>query len=474
MLAIIFLAGLIPVLYLTGYVHASGDDYHYGAAAHRAFRQTHSFFRTLGASWENTIGFWHSWQGTWFTIFLMGLQPEVFSPNAYWIVPLLMLAITIASTSVLTHYLLVRKIGFTVYSWLTVNMALLFAMLQFIPRTKSAIFWWNGAVHYIVPYALAVMAVYCFMNYIDTYKLRHWLGALFCMFGLGGSSYLSALMAPVILVYLLAVRGRKNKRAFLLLIPLGAETVGLAVSMLSPGNTIRGGEGFGFGFGRILKTIGLSFWQAILTVGEYIVEKPFVFLILFFMAVVVWEAFRISGSRIGFRYPAVFVLLMFCAWSAMFAPGIYAAVEVSGGVPNTIFQFFLLTVTADIVYCLGWLANKRRNRIFYLKTFRGMSWSGIALCAVLLLIFYRGTLRQTTFYNCASYIMSGRADDYKEQMDERMTILLDDSRKVIELPEMNPDQGPLMHMEIMENPDAWTNTVMCEFYDKKKVVQVKR
>lgn len=83
-------------------------------------------------------------------------------------------------------------------------------------------------------------------------------------------------------------------------------------------------------------------------------------------------------------------------------------------------------------------------------------------------------MKETTFFNCLSFIASGRADDYKDQMEERLAILLDDTKKDIELPEMNSDQGPFMHMEILEDPDAWTNTVMCEFYRKDRVVRVGR
>lgn len=31
-----------------------------------------------------------------------------------------------------------------------------------------------------------------------------------------------------------------------------------------------------------------------------------------------------------------------------------------------------------------------------------------------------------------------------------------------------------MHMEVMENPDAWTNTVAEQFFQKDKIVQMQR
>lgn len=86
----------------------------------------------------------------------------------------------------------------------------------------------------------------------------------------------------------------------------------------------------------------------------------------------------------------------------------------------------------------------------------------------------RSSVRDTTFFLCAEYIMSGQADDYKAQMEERQAILLDEAVLEAELPAMNQDQGPLMHMEVTEDPESWTNRVVRDFYRKNSVVEVKR
>ena len=36
------------------------------------------------------------------------------------------------------------------------------------------------------------------------------------------------------------------------------------------------------------------------------------------------------------------------------------------------------------------------------------------------------------------------------------------------------DQGTLMHMEVMEDPEKWTNTVAKQFFGKESVIQVSR
>ena len=45
-----FLAGLVPVLYLTGYAHATGDDFGYGTLTHAAWLDTHSLAEVFRAA----------------------------------------------------------------------------------------------------------------------------------------------------------------------------------------------------------------------------------------------------------------------------------------------------------------------------------------------------------------------------------------------------------------------------------------
>lgn len=469
----VFVLGLVPLLYLSGYVHASGDDYGYGTETHSVWLATHSVFQTLKAALHTSVAYYYGWQGTWFTIFLMALQPEVFSPNGYWVVPWVMLGINILSTSLLTHYFLVRRLQLPKATWGCVNILLLSASIQFIPRTKSAIFWWNGAVHYIVPYSLAMVAVYAMFRFYDTQKKKFLVLCGICMFCLGGSSYLAPLFVLIILFYLLIFAGRKRAYLFWLLLPAGLEMAGLIVSFLAPGNKRRGGEEFGFHWMLVIETIMDCFKEGTIAIWGYMKSYPLIFLIFLVIAMLLTEAFMQQNVS-KFRYPMIFIAMMFCLYCAMYAPGIYAGVDVSGGVPNTIFQVFLLTFAADLVYGLGWLCAKWKERGVKDAVQIRLAFLPLLCLGLVILFFHKGTLKDATAYECYAYISSGQADDYKAQMEERLALLLDPALKEVELPEMNPEQGPLMHMEVMEDPEAWTNSVVKSFYQKDRVVQVKR
>lgn len=480
---LIFLAGLIPVLYLTGYVQATGDDYGYGTLTRAAWLDTHSLLEVFRASLRTVEKYYIGWQGTWFSVFLFSLQPEVFSPNAYWIVPLMMLGFTIAGVSIAGFYFLVRKAGFSLPGFLGMDAIILFILIQFVPSTKSAIFWFNGTAHYVVPFFLALTAIAVSGMYMDTGKRRFLAVSFVCMACLGGASYLAALLAPIVIVFLWLLYGRKKKYSLWLLVPIAAELAGLVVSLLAPGNRVRGGEDLGVSAERAAMVIVESFRQGALTIGTYLTDKPVMFLLLIPAALIIWMELDRQEKDFDYRLPGLFLAMMFCIYCAMFSPGLYAGTELSGGVPNTIFQVFVLTAMASLVYLLGWI-HARRERWRRAGTGNEAGSGGKRRCAAVLaaaaLMFFggallcRSTVRDTTFFICAEYIGSGQADDYREQMRERKAILLDTSLPDARLPAMNADQGPLMHMEVTENPESWTNGVVRDFYRKRSVVEIKR
>ena len=80
---VVFLLSLLPILYLAGIDRASGDDWGYGLLTHRAWMETHSLYQVFQAAVLTVRNYYGSWQGTWFSIFLFTLQPEVFSFEMY-------------------------------------------------------------------------------------------------------------------------------------------------------------------------------------------------------------------------------------------------------------------------------------------------------------------------------------------------------------------------------------------------------
>ena len=470
---IVFLVSLIPILYLSGYVHATGDDYGYGARTHQMWLSTHSVWQVLKAAGQTVQHYWIGWQGTWFTIFLMSLQPEVFWDNGYWIVPWIMLALTIFSTLYLTEYVMVQKLRLPKATWISCTLILLLAMIQYFPSTKSGIFWYNGTAHYIIPYSMALVAIRCCWSFADRTRKKDWIAAFICMALLGGASYLAPLLVLIAVAYLILCEWKTKKHVFYLCIPVAAELAGLIVSYLAPGNKSRGGEDFGIHGLLIVKTILECFVDGAKQIFLYLFKTPFILLCLVVIAVLLVNAFQKVRPTFDFPYPVIVAVAMFCMYCAMYAPGVYAGVELSGGVPNTIYQVFLMTVFITVIYTVGWM-NHHFCKDEKMGKIKKAVCGGLLMLALFLILVEKGTLKSSTSYQCYDYIVSGQADDYKAQMEERLSLLRNPELKNVELPAMNSDQGPLMHMEVMENPKEWTNTVVKQFFGKESVIEVPR
>ncbi len=104
---------------------------------------------------------------------------------------------------------------------------------------------------------------------------------------------------------------------------------------------------------------------------------------------------------------------------------------------------------------------------------RKMVIPGIMVC-LLLALFFRGNLKESTSYESLRYIVSGEAADYKKQMDLQTKLLSDVNVKDVVLPFINDVQGPLMHMPVTADPEAWTNRIAKQFYEKESVVAMPR
>lgn len=475
---IIFLILLIPIVYLTGVNRASGDDYGYGFHTRMAWMGTHSMVEVFKGMCRTVRDFYGAWQGTWFSIAVFSLQPEVFHDRAYVVVAVLMLSLWIGSTGCLFREVLCRKLGFDGWSCLLISVWFLIISIEFIPGTKSAIYWFNGCAHYMLPFAMCQVLTVWLLRYGETFRKRTFVGIFIFMTLLGGSNYQAALLALITAFYVCVTVWlfRRDRRIFLLGIPVLTELAGLVVSMRSPGNAVRGGKEFGFSLARALRTIGDSFVCAVKDIGVYGKERPLalvglLFLFLLFL-VILWQ--REEGLHIP--YPFVAGLMLFCLYSAMQAPAIYADVEYSKGVPNTNYLVFLLTAAFILLMAADGLVTLIKNRkedVTAKKILWGVVAAGLLLCAAFGLV-KRSSIKSCTSYAALVYITSGQAADFREQMDLQTKLLEDDTVADAVIPGINDQQGPLMHMPVTGDKNAYTNQVTGSFYGKRSVISIER
>ena len=228
--------------------------------------------------------------------------------------------------------------------------------------------------------------------------------------------------------------------------------------------------------------------------------------------------------------PILAVLLGFGITCIVRAPEIYAASEVSGGVPDTYWFVTLTALAAVLSYACAWGRNaadfmcaetaevpsaaERRQSIAVdaasgtdpepesaaainiapeddnragaspgsgvsgagkeVVPKRKVCWSPVVLLAagILCLLLSRYMIGATVDYTIYNFVSGGAYEDYQIQMSEWLEILNDPEITDAVLPAMNDEQGPFMLMVPTDNPDDVTSADYRNYYGKNSVIMV--
>lgn len=517
-LGIIFIVSLLPILYVSPYVRATGDDLGYSWTIHNAITGGSGLMGIISEVIEKMVSTWYSWQGTWSSVALFCLQPGIWGEEWYPITVLVALVCILVGT---WYFLTVMFQSFGLSSsfrWIAFFLTSLL-LIQYLPSVRSGIFWWTSVAHYCIPYGIVLMCMGWSLRFLKTGKFRFFLGMILGMTYLGGAGYPEIVLgavffALVILASLLNLISysepvcEQRKRSCLLFIPLILELIGFAISAASPGNVNRGGEDFGFSINKVVDTLISCVKQGLLGTVDYFVDVRPLFLILLVIAVFAWEMTgpakknplpsRKSDEKGSIWQPFLFVVLSLAILCLIRTPEIYAATEVSGGIPNSYWMITMTIMTLDVTYCAVWLkrrhlahgkkeqpepcdsscsTNKINNDNKKQEENTGKLQHGpfiLILVCVFCLVFSRHLIGNTADYTCITFASSGALADYHEQMEEWLTLLNDPDTTNVELPAMNDDQGPFMLMVPLSESGGFTNSVYENYYGKESVICVPR
>ncbi len=512
-LGILLALSLIPIFIISGYDAAAGDDYNYGAAAHQAFLATGSVIAAIKAAWGTVLYTWQSWQGTWFDCFVFCLHPEVFSDSAYVIVPYIFLVMHFVGFLLLAHHFLKERWKFSGNYWLQIGLIYLLFEIQLVPSQKSAFFWWVGCVHYVMPMFMAILGIVWGDRFLMEHRVKDLVLLFIISVLMGGATYPAALLLPITLFLLwladFVIGGQRDKRNFLLLLPFAALVAGLVVSMIAPGNAVRAASDIEDGAepaSGILDTIVSSFTMSVKeAITVFIGEKGFVLIALLLIMPLTISMFKLvldkslavshnvvadrdyEAIKKVFSHPILFAIVMFCLNASVYAPRVYAGGIVSSGYVNFNFWTFFACAIGVEIYLIGWgmLVAEIGNgwKIFGNKENADNSsnqvimeilpWIGFAFLILVIAFVARHGIKKYTDYVCMEYYLSGQADDYKEQIQLQRRILNSEGTEAV-VPEINNEQGPLMQMPIVSDPDNVDNYMARIFYGKEKVWAIPR
>jgi len=428
---------LIPLLLLAPYAAPVLDDFIYGTPIHFTLEAGKGFPSVLSAVWENIVYTYMDWQGTFSSVILFSLEPGAFSESAYGLTAWVYIAAIIASVFLALGT--VRGLG--LWPRLFIGGVVSFLAVQYLPSTAQWIYWWNGASHYLAFWTLSVLAVFwqTRLSRRDGTGKSFYCSLVFgCIlsFLVGGGNYCTALVFPLVSACLAAYAFWAKRPKPVLsgnILMLLMAVIGLAVSILAPGNAVRQAA-----FEKLspISAVVLSFKQA----GTDLFSMLDLKLLGAVMLCIPVFLYASKDSVYSFRLPLLILAGSFCAYAALYTPPLYAM----GGteplemrIQNLMYIAALFLIFGNAFYLSGWLS--RRIGLFEKKHILPILAAILALGGVIFAASVLTQYRDSNAYRAYADLRSPLPETYSQDRAERRRIFAD---KSIQPPRFQPLSDP--------------------------------
>ena len=522
-LALLWLAAfcvtMMPLLYLSRYAVPGCDDYTYGMKTHGAWLDTHSLAAVLRAAAETAAEYWHQWQGTYSSIFLMTLSPGILKERWYFLTTFFMAGMLCGSICALVYAVIGRYVcvengirpdaqadisapgrnpaaerrASRRWRILLCVLVLCFLSLQTMVAPSDGLYWYNGALHYVFMesvlfFQAAALLTFCRMTGTGQ-KARFllWAVSLLLAAVLGGANLLTGLQSCILTAFLelyLLWTGRRSRKngedrknsrmtaAFWVFSVLTVNLAGFAVNVLAPGNAVRETTAEGMG---AVKAILLSFYWAAVFFTEWM--TPLVLIGFLLMLPVLWKL--TENSRADFFHPAAAAAVSFCIFAAMFTPTLFAtSSEGPDRCKNIMRVAMYLLVFFNLLNALGWLRVPKKENL--LRRMIGNAEESYAfwltMCSVGMALLFLFPANKNTYTSISAFrsLVNGEAEQFYEENAQRMELYNDESLPDVTISYLTAKPYLLFKEDVGNegSPDYWINISVVGYYRKNSVTVV--
>ncbi len=485
-LAIVLAIALVPMFAISAYDHSYADDWHYGVDAHLALEAGEGVLGAVAAALTEAVDTYDGWQGTYSAIVLMALQPGVFSEELYGLGAVAIIAALVLSTGYVTSVVLRDVLGTGRAPWLALTCLILLLQMQLLPSPVEGIWWYNSAVYYTFYHALMLLGCGLSVRLLHGRTRR---GALsvqgscvravalaLLAFVVAGGNFVTGLVSVIALTGAVMVGIVRGRRAAWLLVPALLVLVGgFACSMAAPGNAVRQATQFpGDNLGVLMTLVrsGLAgFEYALLWTNGFMVLSLVIALPVF-----VAIARRTTCS---FALPGVVALVSLTLFMASFAPTFYSMGTVGPGrVQNIRYDLFVLLVYVCVGWTCGWAVRKmerRASRDVWHRLCRAVPAHACICMTVLVLMVVSLAVDERhrddlTSMSAAASIISGEAQEYDEQVWERIAKLEQSDDASVDVPFYTVGPKVLFMGDIKDNMNNYINFRLAQWYGKESVI----
>ncbi|MBQ9833284.1 MAG: hypothetical protein IJO48_06090 [Clostridia bacterium] len=466
-LALFFILSLIPIFRIAPYNAPNSDDYWYGAESHLAFEDTGSVFEVIKTSANFTKEIYYNWQGTFFSVFMMTLQPGIWGEQFYMLTPYIMIFFMILSSLFFCYVLFKRILQMNTSQFLIITIICLFIEIQMLPGSTQGLFWYNSAIFYNFSYSIFQTLIGLLLLYASSEKRHISILVVMCIASIfvGGSNYISALLSVLLMVSaIILLAFFKNKRFKHLLIPLFFNVAAFIISVIAPGNGVRQALCTSPG---VVSAIIQSFENAFIYMQEWL-DIPFLIIISLCFPLLFSAA---KKSTMEFKYPILVAAFSFCLFAAQFCPHLYADGTVGPTrCLNPIFFSLIFIFLINVYYLMGYAIRK-----FNIKDDEAPKKAGyhtvlfVGIIGLFIVVSYFLPPDMTMTRAHAS-LASEQAQDYGKQTEARIEMLKDETQSIVYLPPYQNPPDVLWVGDIMEDPNDIYNRNLAKFYRKEAVI----
>jgi hypothetical protein len=484
-LILLFFVSIAPMLAVSMYNWPAGDDFRFSIQTHQAMSESgFPLFRVIQAAAAIAASSFMHWQGTYSAIFLMALQPGVFSSIAYIVVGILLIGALIFSTLYLLKTILSNCFHMERKQFIYIGIPMLFLQIQFVPSLVEAFYWYNGAMYYTFFYSLMLIyltkLVQIYFGEEKKYKKNLIFLIVFSVI-LGGGNFVTAILTSLIglsfIIFSLPKRSEQPKRIIWLALPEITLLLSFAASMLAPGNSVR--QQFTTRLSPF-KAIYSSITQAACDIINW--TTPTILIICLLLIPVM--AKLVKKTDLQFRWPGIWIGFTFLLFAAQNAPVFYAqAFAGQGRLRNIVFYSYIWLIFMNLFYCVGWLLRTYATSFSKLKSSVEKHFDAkeristqnlvVAVLLVFLIVVNLNstTLKKVSSVICFSDLISGKAAAYNQQLSERQKIIDNPNIDVVKIPALTVYPKSISASDITYNENEWTNKSMAIFYNKKSIVK---
>lgn len=461
------ICALIPLYAAAQYSYAGVDDYRYGATTHAVWAETGSLGATLAEAARVAGKTYVEWQGSLSAIFLMALQPGIFSDGAYGLSTVLLLSVLVASLLVFCWTLCRVGLQMGQHEALALGALLTLCCVAFVPTPVESYYWFNGGVYYTFYFSLSLFAAALLIQRLARRTGAQWLLLAPLLLLIGTGNLVTALLSCVgLALYVLWSFFCKRERDLTILLALLVLLAAFAVNVFAPGNGVRQAEHPEKSLGAVAAILAALRDGAVYSLHWLAGPTPFVLLLA---APLVWRWAGTCACR--FRFPLLVAVGSFLLLSAGFAPNEYAQ-GFAGEARIIDIQFYLFTLLlfVNLIWSIGWL--RKRVRLTN-RAARRAACAGVAVCALLagLSAVYS---RNVAPVSAAHLLANGSGQSYAAAWEARLLQLRDPAQTTVMLQKLDR-QPPLLCMVDVAVDETgeyfWYNEQLAAYFGKVRVLR---